>query len=233
MNLHQCISSIPDMGSSESLPINQSAPPRAAHDQSLSTPGTASGHLSPPRPLSVYFTLPRYPPDSQHHHLPLDLSEIAKVTSIFTSLHLPVELVQRILEEAEYFMGCRRFQKKHVIVPSDSQQREAPMHWVNGQEKVLGEEIKMEGSGLSGGKGELWYLVSSPIGCDARPAEANHPLENWQWTEIHERGEADYEGLVRMGGQRRVWVRRIVLETLSRDQGWSSGNPAHYGEYQY
>ena len=219
-----------NMGSTESHSINQSVRRRSAHQQPHSSPANLPSHLTPSLSPPAFFVLPRDPSDLQHHHLPPKSADIAKVTAILTSLRLPVELVQRILEEAEYFVGCRRLQKKQILVSSDSQLREAPSRWVNGQEKALTEEIKMEGSGLKSGKGELWYLVSSPIGCDARPAVADLSAKDWQWTEVAEREEAASQHLEGRGSQRMVWVRRIILETLSRDQGWSSGNPAHYGK---
>ncbi|EIW71021.1 hypothetical protein TREMEDRAFT_27701 [Tremella mesenterica DSM 1558] len=52
-------------------------------------------------------------------------------------------------------------------------------------------------------RGEVWFLSSEPIGC-------SHLFE---------------------GRKEKIWVWKIVVDTLSKDQGWSSSGQ-HYGTYQ-
>lgn len=60
----------------------------------------------------------------------------------------------------------------------------------------------MRAGGLNEAPGKTWLLVSGEVGCKSRrPALARL------------RGSEE--------GVRKVWLRRIVIDTFSRDQGWS------------
>lgn len=107
-------------------------------------------------------------------------------------------------------------------------------NWKNGQEGELGE---MEG--LKDTDGNIWVLVSGPIGCregEEEPAEevsvvAPPSLEKGKAVEVAKGDESaadeeDHEEEHEEGS----WLREVVIETLSKDQGWSSTDPAAYGE---
>lgn len=104
--------------------------------------------------------------------------------------------------------------------------------------------------GLEDGKdGEVWYLVSEAIGCDeTRPRtpspsvekrkppfppiqdeKASGPLSGQ--VEINE----DDEKISHVGDpekeEEKCWLRGMVIETLSKDQGWSSANRANSALY--
>lgn len=87
--------------------------------------------------------------------------------------------------------------------------------WTSGQEHEVLEEMQMEESGLKDRKGAVWYLCSSPIGCDPCGQDAED-VEN------EKKRDADVEK------NPVSWIREIVVETFSRDQGWSD-NAKNYG----
>lgn len=81
------------------------------------------------------------------------------------------------------------------------------LEWLTGQEEEVPEAAMAGDGGLEGGKGKVWYLVSSPIGCFGDPDPMN----------------------TRVGhGERTAWVKEVVIETFSKDQGWSN-YAQHYG----
>jgi hypothetical protein len=208
-------------------------------DQAIARPGPppspprpSSSPLNPPRPSFLSYFIPTPTLDLTHDHLPPSLSDITEVADILARL-LPPELVPRILDEAEYWTACRRMTKKHVTVTARAPSpREMLLQWRNGQEEELREAREVAGSGLKDGLGEVWYLVSPPIGCTQRPES---PLVQQPQPESRnlstEAGEGDVGG-VEQEGPTKVWLRRVVLETLSKDQGWSTNDSAHthYGE---
>ena len=73
-------------------------------------------------------------------------------------------------------------------------------------------ELMAEG-GLVDGPGKAWILVSGQVGCmTRRPGHTVHAGRR-----VDGAGES-----------RDVWLRRVVIDTFSRDQGWSD-NPRSYG----
>ena len=171
------------------------------------------------RPTFLSYFLALSTPEMTHSHIPPAFAEIDLVACILASLRLPSELVTRVLEEAEYWHSCRLTSRKSLSVPSDVMPRESPTSWSNGQEEQLQWEMEVEGTGLKDRKGEVWYLVSPPIGCTGQPTS----------TQDEEIKMVTFDkGVCREGGQ--GWLRRVVLETVSKDQGWSSGQAEHYGE---
>lgn len=79
------------------------------------------------------------------------------------------------------------------------------VEWATGQEDEVPRGAMESGGGLDGAKGKVWYLVSSPIGCFGGP--------------VHTKTGR---------GERRAWVKEVVVETFSKDQGWSN-YAQHYG----
>ncbi|KIR57836.1 hypothetical protein I314_06341 [Cryptococcus bacillisporus CA1873] len=159
--------------------------------------------------LSLF--LPATPPLLTHDHIPPTLSDITLVTCYLVHLGLPLELALRILDEARYWDGCRRESKKEVMVYStrDGGYVKRGLEWLTGQEEEVPEAAMAGDGGLEGGKGKVWYLVSSPIGCFGDPDPMN----------------------TRVGhGERTAWVKEVVIETFSKDQGWSN-YAQHYGTY--
>ncbi|RXK35203.1 hypothetical protein M231_07536 [Tremella mesenterica] len=98
-------------------------------------------------------------------------------------------------------------------------------------------------------RGEVWFLSSEPIGCSHRtlsslqpsqfqhtqssptsqlssspesPSTFSHP----QPLQIRQTAQKVFEGR-----KEKIWVWKIVVDTLSKDQGWSSSGQ-HYGTYQ-
>lgn len=106
--------------------------------------------------------------------------------------------------------------------------------WRNGQEEEMGE---MEG--LKDKDGNIWVLVSGPVGCRAgeeETVEEKKPvrdlvLEEQADLDVRVNDAAEETGETTEEEQREEgsWIREIVIETLSKDQGWSSSNPAAYG----
>lgn len=81
------------------------------------------------------------------------------------------------------------------------------LEWLTGQEEEVPEAAMAGDGGLEGGKGKVWYLVSSPIGCFGDPDPMN----------------------TRVGhGEKTAWVKEVIIETFSKDQGWSN-YAQHYG----
>lgn len=112
--------------------------------------------------------------------------------------------------------------------------------WRNGQEEEMS-EMGMEG--LKDGDGNVWVLVSGPVGCregegEEEDGEGIGTGKRGEMSITSKRGVAgssgdDADGEI--GGysgddkQEGSWLREIVIETLSKDQGWSSTDPAAYG----
>ena len=74
-----------------------------------------------------YF-LPVITPGLTHHHNFPSQLDILQVFDILAQLHLPPELIPRILDEAEYWSSCRRMNTKclsveHSIYPNTSPHR--------------------------------------------------------------------------------------------------------------
>lgn len=200
-------------------------------DQAIANPGSPP---SPPPPSQstlgrqnfLSYFLPITTPDITHEHSPPTTSDIAEITSILTSLRLPPELVPKILDEAEFWTPCRRLSRKHVtVIDHATGPRDLPGSWKCGQEEELVEEREVEGSGLKDRKGEVWLLVSPKIGCTLQERSSTSPEGPSRETQVPVDGIGDSG----QGSEGKGWSRMVVVETLSKDQGWSSRNPGHYG----
>jgi hypothetical protein len=101
--------------------------------------------------------------------------------------------------------------------------------WRTGQE---------EGVGLKDEIGQIWYLLSEEVGCESSRSHATGSAAAGPDTvgtkmdvkvAKREEGSEDEE---EESEEKGCWLREIVIETLSKDQGWSSAvtaNPALYG----
>jgi hypothetical protein len=112
--------------------------------------------------------------------------------------------------------------------------------WTSGQEDELRSELQLEDGGLEDRDGEVWYLCSAPLGCVAHDLEPPEVLEGYADDSPRKQNGKERMKEKEQGGQGGEtdtdietssgwWAREIVVETLSRDQGWSSGDPKCYG----
>ncbi|WWD21664.1 hypothetical protein CI109_106150 [Kwoniella shandongensis] len=180
-------------------------------------PRPSASRLNPNPPSVLSYFLPIPTPVLTHDHLHPTYLEIRLVTRYLTHLGLPPELAPRILDEAGYWAGCRRQSGKQLAVRAMDPRGHVRngVIWSTGQEDEVGMEARGPDGGLKGGPGEIWYLVSSPIGCWHQPGMtmgSTLPIDP-------------------DGDRQRVWVREVVFETLSKDQGWSNFQ-SHYGTYE-
>ena len=101
--------------------------------------------------------------------------------------------------------------------------------WRTGQEEgiVLNDEI-----------GQIWYLLSEEVGCESSPSHAKGtapagPIVGGSELDVKERRREEEKAVDEEEKEEKgCWLREIVIETLSKDQGWSSAvtaNPALYG----
>ncbi|KAI9636233.1 uncharacterized protein MKK02DRAFT_44937 [Dioszegia hungarica] len=156
-------------------------------------------------------------PELTHSHSrPTGPATINAVVTLLKWRGLPIELAQRIVDQAQYWTKCTRSNKRACTVIA----RMAPPRqssggqletWTSGQEDEVKEDMEMEGSGLRDRIGEVWYLCSSPMGCLLKQRNGGE--------EKDETGASS-------------WIRQVAVETFSRDQGWSD-NAAHYGKYEH
>ena len=98
--------------------------------------------------------------------------------------------------------------------------------WRTGQE---------EGVGLNDEIGQIWYLLSEEIGCESSPSHATGSVPAGTSEGSEKQSVAEKKKLEESDEdeeEKGCWLREIVIETLSKDQGWSSAvtaNPALYG----
>jgi len=161
----------------------------------------------------------------------------------FLGRKIPPELVCRVMEEARYWAGCRNLLQKDLDVKAgQGSPRTLPpgIDWRNGQEDSIS-----VGTGLKEGDGEIWYLLSEEIGSEdnQRAGSSSAIVTNSDtWTASPNSVTEEMAG---SGGETQrhdagvekpgCWAREIIIETLSKDQGWSTAvthNPALYGKYR-
>lgn len=240
------------MGLTQSTPEQPLQPAPDELVNSVATASEPSRPISPPHPSrsslnptssrrsAFSYFLPLSHPDIQHSHLSPTLDDIRRTADI-VSAKLPPELVVRVLDEAGYWAGCRSLIQKELTVMARSPSPRIfppPRKWSNGQEGEV--------SIVDGREGEVWYLASEVIGCDeARSVNLRHtqisskpsarqvaPSEmardnvyedkdkNERLLSAGDRNGEDDEKL-------KCWLRGIVIETLSKDQGWSDNRQAY------
>ncbi|WWC68133.1 uncharacterized protein I206_102056 [Kwoniella pini CBS 10737] len=225
------------MGSRQSQPV-------VVNDTSSQAPtNLGQSHVDPPRPtesplnptpassgILSYFYNPTKP-SVTHHHLHPSSIEIICVTKYLNHLGLPIELVPRVLDFAEYWTSCRRMNNKQILVDSIRHRGHLPGGegpWSAGQtdEITTSSRVNRDG-GLKCTRGNVWYLISSPIGCIS-PLKSNQEITPIKSNECNEsnsirKPQESYDN---------VWIRRCIIETLSKDQGWSTSSTEHYGTYE-
>ncbi|WVQ75796.1 hypothetical protein IAR50_005429 [Cryptococcus sp. DSM 104548] len=188
------------------LSASQTSSPTVPPPQTL----PASSPLSQPKGFISYFL-----PSSEitHKHRHPTLHDIRLISHYLSTL-LPGELVERVMDEAEIWQVCWRAQRSKMVCPSRMKggiNATDGSLWQTGQEAEVG-EAAMAG-GLRCQNGEAWYLISSPIGCSGDQDEEQDAAAEEQ------------------SRPRRAWVKKVVIETSSRDQGWSD-HKQHYGTYE-
>ncbi|WVR04764.1 hypothetical protein IAU60_001776 [Kwoniella sp. DSM 27419] len=181
-----------------------------------------------PPPVIPYFSSPTISTHTHSHPRPTLLS-IQLVSRYLMTLGLPPELLSKVLDEAEYFAACTRRIKKKAVIRSRSSKGHVEQDggpFVIGQEHEVGIAAFQPGGGLKNQPGQVWYLVSSPVGCIGRPSPPTQVIRS---SGRRDEGEVDTgEGVE----WRKSWVRKVVIETVSRDQGWIQNDPTYYGTYE-
>lgn len=180
---------------------------------------------TPPRANRSYLSyfLPMSTPELTHTHThPAGPATINIVARLLTCRGLPFEIAQRIVDDARYWTKCTRTNKKActVIAGMPPPRQTTGSHlarWTSGQEEEVRADLDVGNSGLRDKKGEVWYLCSSPIGCDpCRQPDDGHTEESESLKRLEDSVDTS-------------WIREIMVETYSRDQGWSD-NASHYGK---
>ena len=221
------------MGAWQSTPANDVLQPTNPPPPS-SPPHPSRSELNPTRPrprnaLSYFLSAPTS--DLIHSHYHPTINDINRTIQIL-SCKLPPELVLRVIDESRYWAGCRNLLKKEIeVVSAQPGMRRLPRAsgWKTGQE---------EGIELNDEIGQIWYLLSEEVGCESSPSHATGAASAQQSvTKLDIKEAVEVEGRKEDGGgggeeEKGCWLREIVIETLSKDQGWSSAvtaNPALYG----
>ncbi|KAL7419317.1 hypothetical protein Q5752_006155 [Cryptotrichosporon argae] len=167
------------------------------------------------RPSALDYFRPAPAPALTHAHPRPSLADVCVVSALL-SHKLPVELVPAILDYAGYTAACRTTNRRRLDVGATTgitAHGRRGVDWVSGQEDELAEWIGEEAdSALRDGPGEVWYLVSAPVGCA---------------------GATTDDGRAESDAGERVWVRSVTVDLLSKDQGWSSVQREHYGTYNH
>ena len=229
-----------------STPSNPPSSSSSRPTQSSPTPTTTAPPNSP-LPRGIISTVSSlfsdiYTPDIIHNHPPSSPTnhtppDIQIVISSLQHKGLPSELIPPILDLAEYWSSCHRELKRAVAVSAGSRSpRDVPAtstaRWLSGQEDDLAGMMGQEGCGLRDQDGEVWYLVSDPIGCVERYAAAPTVVEPPTSAQVDGENGEDASGEASGEGndERKGWLRRVKVTTLSKDQGWSTSNTQHYGQ---
>jgi hypothetical protein len=249
MGMSQSISGDADTPLHTTTPASPSSSPLNLPSSSPSA-ATATGASSLINPFALFVTVDT--PHFKHHHLSTLHAQIKEISEIL-AIKVPPELVPRILEEARVWHGCRTMCTREVcVVAGRPSPRRAALHrevWVNGQEEEMAEV-----EGLKDKEGNVWVLVSGKIGCkegeEEEEREGDESLqagverlairEPAHQTTLQldakpevlgpEAGEQIEEG-EEEPREEGSWLREIIIETLSKDQGWSTGEAAqtYYG----
>jgi hypothetical protein len=231
------------MGSWISTPTSNNQGPTDPLLPPRSPPHPSRSDLNPnltTRSGFSYF-LPVTRPELQTSHLHPTLGDVREVADLL-GRKIPPELVCRVMEEARYWAGCRNLLQKDLDVKAgQGSPRTLPpgIDWRNGQEDSIS-----VGIGLKEGDGEIWYLLSEEIGSeDIQRAGSSAAISNSDPQTVPfdlVTGEkSDHGGETRTHDEEVMepgcWAREIIIETLSKDQGWSTAvthNPALYGKRQ-
>jgi len=211
------------------------SPPHPSRSDFTST--SASTRPRPRNALSYFLSAPTS--DLIHSHSTPSITDVERTISIL-SRKLPPELVSRVVDESRYWAGCRNLLKKEIeVVSAEPGMRRLPRvsGWTTGQEEVAQ-------GGLEDKIGGIWYLVSEEVGCEKSQGIANatgrasddstseKPVasvsaDTKRAADLEEKEDEEEDE-----EEEGCWIREIVIETLSKDQGWSSAltaNPALYG----
>jgi hypothetical protein len=152
----------------------------------------------------------------QHLHPTLTFDDIRETISDL-SIRLPVEVVARILDESRHWAQCNTSLNKLVSIKAVSYSAaHGHSQWQTGQEGI--------GAGLIEEDGQVWYLISEAVGCGAHHGTGMVNVSG-------SGGQVGNESDEQEGDEQGCWVREIVIETVSKDQGWSSAPSQFHGEF--
>ncbi|WWC86722.1 uncharacterized protein L201_001600 [Kwoniella dendrophila CBS 6074] len=239
---------------------NQSQPRLQSTSSNRSRPLAPVPPLTPSRQTILnYFFAPNTKTGVIHEHSLPTYDDCKLVESYLRFRGLPNELIPRILDYAEYWSSCKRKNSKRILVRSNDNTAYLPDSlppprsedglealFCSGQSNEIPlssrmnpNEGKRGGGGLYCENGKIWYLLSSPIGCTSNPQtdlySSMRPSQSRSNSNMSTRTRSNSRLTTESDlneNYDQVWVRKCIIETLSKDQGWSSGNPAHYGTYE-
>ncbi|WVQ98232.1 hypothetical protein IAU59_005355 [Kwoniella sp. CBS 9459] len=210
------------MGSLLSQPMPAQATASTQATDTGAQPSSATPVVPAPAPSILSYFFPAPSPSLAHDHLKPTLEDITLVMGYLQKLGLPLEVVQKILDQANYHATCRRHISKRVEVCSTcgiGHVRNETQPFSSPQTSEVVQRALRNGGGLQNREGMVWYLCSSPLGCTGADRDPNTR---------HPRTTEGQEGRERQN----AWLRKVVVETFSKDQGWSSADPALYGTYK-
>ena len=181
-------------------------------------------------------------PDIAHEHYFPSPGDVRLTAAYLARTGLPAEVVHRILDHAEYWSACRRMCAREVTVTAGSHSPRmrsmVSSAFSNDQEHDLvadaGDRNVNAWDVLREGDGEVWVLASEPVGCTAIP-QRHPPSAPFSTTTPGSMLAAaagmgkDATGPLKPKPLAKRWLRRVVIETLSRDQGWSTNGSQYYG----
>ncbi|WVQ79882.1 hypothetical protein IAT38_001982 [Cryptococcus sp. DSM 104549] len=190
----------------------------------------ASTHRNP-RPsgggILSYFDFSSQPTHTHSHSSPTN-RDIRLTSFYLVRAGLLPELIPRILDEARYWAGCSMKSRREIQVLARSKVAfvRGSGTWGSGPNEPpqLG-----ECPGLRSRDGEIYYMASAPVGCEAL-LEPGEVIDGREENVPGSSAVAD-NGRVDTGRRRRAWARKVVVETVSHDQGWSNFNQ-YYGTYE-
>ncbi|WVF69599.1 hypothetical protein IAT40_004377 [Kwoniella sp. CBS 6097] len=216
------------MGSLLSQPMPGQARAAAAPATTTQSSSEATAVPAPPPSILSYF-FPAPSPSLSHDHLKPTLKGILLVMGYLQKLGLPTEIAQNILDQAEYYAACRRHISKKIEVCSTCEVghvKNEDQPFSSAQQSEVNQQALRVGGGLRNKEGMVWYLCSSLLGC------TGVDVNSTTWPSRTKRKSSGSSAEDERLREQEVWLRKVVVETFSKDQGWSSGNAAHYGTYQ-
>lgn len=193
---------------------------------------------------------------TSHAHIRPGPAAIERVLHFLTLKGLPVDLAEKVLDEAEYWSVCKRQCKQPMTIdarmPSPrvratfaaastmNQHAHGTGASGNGQEEELAWERSVPDNGLEERNGSAWVVVSGRIGClslrDSRRGNENGGMGHTVIDASSDGFDEDRKTIATGNELQRTrpmdsaYLRRVVIDTFSRDQGWSD-HAKHYGEH--
>lgn len=197
---------------------------------------------SEPVTLTSLFTGVK-PPALTHDHPGFIGADVRDIQASLLAKGLPLEIARVILDKALVWTSCHRYNRTELTVPAISEARET-----RGQESNFTDQEDEIGHELPRLKGNVFYLVSAPLGCDGSSEEQKGKGKQRAGTK--EKAVPDWATIAKVSDKdlragsidlqdakastdairRRFWPRAVIISTLSKDQGWASEH-RFYGEF--